>query len=96
MDIIGDQVHPVVQRLFPKNVAFFSKTTFRPYTARSVQSWVAENGDTFQHLPRPAQSPDLKYHRTTMVTFRAYGEKQAPSIISQATGRRVLQYSTRE
>jgi len=25
VDIIGDQVHPVVQRLFPKNVAFFPR-----------------------------------------------------------------------
>jgi hypothetical protein len=38
----------------------------------------------------------LKYRRTTVVSFRAYGEKQTPSIISQATRRRVLQYSTRE
>jgi len=33
--------------------------TFRPYTARSVQSLVAEHEDTFQHLPWSVQSPDL-------------------------------------
>jgi hypothetical protein len=34
VDIIGDQVHPMIQRLFPKNVAFFFNMTFRPYTSR--------------------------------------------------------------
>jgi hypothetical protein len=43
---------------FIKMLQFF-KMTFRPYIARSVQSWVAEHGDTFQHLTQPAQSPAL-------------------------------------
>ena len=46
--------------------------------------------------PLASTVAQLKYHRTTVFSFREQGEKQIPScIISQATGRRVVQYSTR-
>ena len=37
----------------------------------------------------------LKYRRTSVVSFREQDEKQIPSIISQATRRRVVQFFTR-
>jgi len=36
----------------------------------------------------------LKYHQTTVVSFREQTEKQILSIISRATRRRVVQHST--
>jgi len=36
----------------------------------------------------------LKYHGTTVVSFREQGEKHIPYIITQATRRRVVQYTT--
>jgi len=38
----------------------------------------------------------VKYHWTTVVSVREQGEKQIPSIISQATRRKVVQYSSRD
>jgi len=55
------------------------------HIARSVHSWFDEHADVLQHLPWPAQSPDLCL-RTIVVSFREYGEKQIPSsMISPAT-----------
>ena len=44
----------------------------------------------------PSTITQLKYHQTTVVSFRKQGDKQIPSIISQTTRRRVVQYSTRD
>ena len=58
MDILGNQVHPVVQ-MFPNNDAVFQDSSSPTRTARSVQSWFEQHEDAHQHLPRPAQSPDI-------------------------------------
>ena len=50
-------------------------------------AWKSSLASTIDHL---------KYHRTTVVSFREQGEKQIPSIISQATRRRVVHYFTRD
>ena len=72
------------------------KRRIRPHThtARSVQSCFEEHEDALQHLLWLAQEPDLNIMEP-LVSFREHGEKQIPSIISQAT-RRVIQYSTRD
>jgi hypothetical protein len=44
----------MVQMLFPNKVAIFQVST-----ARTVQSWFEEHEDALQHLPWPAQSPEL-------------------------------------
>jgi len=63
MDILGNQVHPMVQ-MFPNNDA------------------------VFQDDSSPIRTARLKYHRTTVISFREQGEKQIPSfIITQATRR---------
>jgi len=95
VDIIGDQVHRMVQRLFPKNVALFQDDISPIHSQKCPVLGCA----SWRYIS--TSSPDstiarFKYHRTTVVTLRAYGEKQTPSIISQATRIRVLQYSTRE
>jgi hypothetical protein len=71
VDILGSQVRP-------NNDAVLQDDISPMHTARSVQSWFEEHEDALRHL-WPAQSPDLKYHRTTVVNYREQGEKQNPS-----------------
>ena len=84
MDILGSRVHPVVQMLFPNNYAIFQDGDLPIHTAKSVQSCFEEREDALQHHLWLAQSPDLNIIKP-LVSFREQGEKQIPSIISQAT-----------
>jgi hypothetical protein len=60
VDRLGNQVHPMIQMLFPNNDAVFQDDDSAPlHTARTVQSWSEEHESELQHLPWPAQSPDL-------------------------------------
>ena len=59
MDILHNQVHPMVQILFPDNDAVFQDDSSPMHTARSVQFWFEEHEDKLQHLPWTAQLPDL-------------------------------------
>jgi hypothetical protein len=59
VNILGNQVHPMIQSLFPNNDAVLQDDTVPIHTARTVQSWFEEHDDKLQHLPWPAQSPDL-------------------------------------
>jgi len=79
--------------MFRNNDAVFQDGDFPIHTARSVKSCFEEHEDALQHHFWLAQSPDLNIIKP-MVSFREQGEKQTPSIISQATRRRVVQYST--
>jgi len=81
--------------LFPNNAAVFQDDDLPIHTARCVQSWFEEHEDALQHLLFLAQLPDLNIIKP-LVSFREQGEKQIPSIISQATRKRVVQYSTRD
>ena len=68
MDILGSQVHPVVQVLFPNNDAIF-QDDLPIHTARSVQSWFEQHEDALQHLPWTEQSPELNTIKP-LVSFR--------------------------
>jgi len=57
VNILGNQEEPMVQML-PNN-DIFQDDSSPIHTARSVQSWLEEHEDALQHLPWPAQSPDL-------------------------------------
>ena len=50
---------PEVHMLFPDNDVIFQYDNSFKHTARNVQLWFQEHEDTLQHLPWPAQSPDL-------------------------------------
>jgi len=89
MDILGSQVHPVVQVLFPNNATIF-KDDSPIHAIISVQSWFEMHEDALQHLLRLVRSPNLN-----IISWRDQGEKQILSIISQATRRRLVHCSTR-
>lgn len=57
--ILGDQVHPMVQYLFPNGDAVFQDDRAPVHTAHIVQDWFCEHEDELSHLPWPPQSPDL-------------------------------------
>jgi len=69
MDMAGNQVYPLIQMLFPNFGAVFQDDILPIHTARSDQSWLEEHEDVFQHLPWPAQFPDLNIIET-LVSFR--------------------------
>jgi len=52
-------VHLMVQMLFPDSDAVFQDNSSSIHTDRSVQSWFEEHEDALQHLPWPAQLPDI-------------------------------------
>lgn len=58
-DILADQVHPMMQTLFPAGDGMFQDDNAPIHAAGLVQSWFDEHEDEFKHLPWPAQSPDL-------------------------------------
>jgi hypothetical protein len=59
MERLGDQVHPMIQMLFPNNDAVFQDDNVPVHIAGTVQLWFQKHEGKLQHLPGPAQSPDL-------------------------------------
>jgi hypothetical protein len=59
VDRLGNQVHSMIQTLFSNNDAVLQDYNAPIHTAGTVQSWCKEPEDELQHLPWPAQSPDL-------------------------------------
>jgi hypothetical protein len=49
----------MIQMLFLNKGAVFQDCSARIHTDRTVQSWFEEHEDELQHLPWPAQLPDL-------------------------------------
>jgi hypothetical protein len=56
---LGNQVHPMIQTLFPSNKAVFQDDNAPIHTAGTVQSLFEEHEGELQHLPWPEQSPVL-------------------------------------
>jgi hypothetical protein len=97
MDILGNQLQSYGNRWCFLTMMHFFKMTIRPYTHEcSVLVWGAWRcTSTFSLSSTIAR---LKYHLTTVVSFREQGEQLIPtSITSQATRRcsswRKVQYS---
>ena len=59
LQILSDQVHPMVQVLFPNGNAIFQDDNAPIHTARIVKEWHEEHCNEVDHLAWPAQSPDL-------------------------------------
>jgi hypothetical protein len=52
-------MYPTIQTLFLSNDAVFQDDNVPIRTVETVQSWFQEQEGELQHLPWPAQSPDL-------------------------------------
>ena len=69
VDIIGDQVHSVVQLLFPNNVAVFQDGSSSTHSQKcSILGWGA-----CSECSLASTVTRLKYYRTTVVGFREFG-----------------------
>ena len=53
MDILGNQLHPVVQMLFPNDDAIFQDDNWSIHTARNAQSMFQEHEDALKQIPWP-------------------------------------------
>jgi hypothetical protein len=69
VDSLGNQVHPMSLTLFPNNNAAFQDENVPSHTAATVQSWFEEHEGGLQHLPWPAQSPDLNIIEPVLRVF---------------------------
>jgi hypothetical protein len=68
---LGNQVHHMIQTLFPKNYAVLQDDNGLIHTAGIVQSWFEEHEGELQHLPWPAKPPDL--NTPSSADVRNYG-----------------------
>lgn len=59
LNILGDQVHPMCQTLFPEGDAIFQDDNAPIHTARIVKNWHEEHDSELEHMNWPPQSPDL-------------------------------------
>jgi len=96
VDILRNQLQPIVQILFPKNDAVFQDNTSPIRPARSVQSWFYKHEYALQHLPWPAQSPDLNNVEPLCTVLESSLRSRFPPASSLKPPRRVVHYSTRE
>jgi hypothetical protein len=51
VDRLGNQVHPMMQTLFPNNDAVFKDDSAPIHTAGTVRSWFEERKGKVQHIP---------------------------------------------
>jgi len=85
VDILGNQVHPMVLMLFPINDAIF-QDDISPIHKPEVFSLAWKTWRCTSTSSLASTITRLKYHQTTVVRFTEQGEKQTPSsTISQAT-----------
>jgi hypothetical protein len=83
---LGNQVHHIIQTLFPNNDAVFQDYSTPIHTAGTVQTRFEQHDGEIQHLPWPAQSPDLNITEPLWSVLETRGEEQIPtSNISKAT-----------
>jgi hypothetical protein len=61
VDRLGNQVHPMIETLFPNSDAVLQDNA-PIHTSGTVQSSFEEHESELQHLPWPAQSPDFEHH----------------------------------
>jgi hypothetical protein len=59
VDRLGNQMHPMIQNLFPKNEAVFQDDNASSHTAGTVQSCFEEHEFELRYLPWPVQSSYL-------------------------------------
>jgi hypothetical protein len=101
VDILGNHVHPVVQKLFLHSDETFQRNDSPIHTARSVQSWFKEHEDALRQLHWLAKSPDLNtriFGPLLSVSESRVRSIFPPSSVNRAircSSWRVVHYSTR-
>jgi hypothetical protein len=53
--MVGNQVHPMIQTLFPNNDTVLQEGSAPTHTAGTVQSWFGWREGALQHLPWSAR-----------------------------------------
>ena len=81
VDILGSQVHPIVQVLFPNNDAIF-KDNDSPCPQPEVVILVFRSMKMHFNIFSASTVAQLKYHQTTVVSFRKQGDKEIPYHLS--------------
>jgi len=78
VDILGNQVRPVVQMFLPNNDVVFQDDIPPKHTARSVQCLFEEHEDALQHLLWPAQSPSLNIIEQLLSVLESWVRSRFP------------------
>jgi transposase len=72
----------MIQTLFLNNDAVLQDDDAPIHTAGTVQSWFEEHEGELQHLPCPAQSPELKVIEQLWLVLETGGRNRFPSLSS--------------
>jgi hypothetical protein len=90
VEMLGNQVHPMIQTIFPNNNTVLQDDSAPIHAAGTVQSWFEEHKGEFQHLSWPAQSPDLNIIEPlwSVLETRVRNRFQTPTYLMKLEGLR--------
>jgi transposase len=81
VDRLGNQVHPMIQMLFPNNDGVFQDDNAPIHTTGTVRWWFEEH-EGKHHLPWPAQSSDLNIVESLWSVLKTRTRNRFPRTIS--------------
>jgi hypothetical protein len=81
----------MIQTLFPNNDRVFQDDSAPIHTAETGQSWFEKHEGELQHLPWPAQSPDLNIIKPLWTVLKTRVKNRFPPPTSRKQLEDVLQ-----